>query len=73
MRGYGARTFGDNIHLTVHVLHFVFDTGYFAIDGMREPQDLCVRHPSDLLRQSVQPYQGIFYVLPSCQLLEEFF
>ena len=40
---------------------------------MREVQDLCRRHPSLLLRQFVQPLQRVFYVLPSDELLEEFF
>jgi hypothetical protein len=36
----------DNIHLIVYVR-------YFVIDGMRETQDLCGRHSSFLLGQSI--------------------
>jgi hypothetical protein len=66
-------TFYDNAYFVVYTIQFVSDTRYFGINGMREFQDLCRRHQSLLLRQSVQLLQRVFDVLPPHKLLEEFF
>jgi hypothetical protein len=65
-------TFYDNFYLIVYTLQVVSDTHYFVINGMREAQDLCRRHQCLLLRQSIQPLQCVFDVLPPHKLLEEF-
>ena len=81
------RTLYDNIHLIVYIIqfasdaryvvsdarYFVSDVRYFVVNCMREDQDLCCRHQSFLLRQSVQSLQRVFDVLPPHKLLEENF
>ena len=66
-------TLYDNVHLIVYIIQLVSDTSYFVINCMREAQDLCCRHQSFLLRQSVQSLQRVFDVLPPHKLLEENF
>jgi hypothetical protein len=72
-------TLYDDAHLIVYILHLVSDTRYlvsnnryFVINPMREIQDLCRRHQCLILRQSVQPLQRVFDVLPPRKLLDEF-
>jgi hypothetical protein len=62
----------DTRYLVSDAHYLVSDIRYFVINPMREVQDLCRRHQCLLLRQSVQPLQRVFDVLPPHKLLEEF-
>ena len=37
------------LHLVTHALHFAVNYLYFVANAVRDPQDLCKRHPSLLL------------------------
>jgi hypothetical protein len=62
----------DTCYLVSNTRYLVADIRYFLINPMSEVQDLCRRHQRLLLRQSVQPLQRVFDVLPPNELLEEF-
>jgi hypothetical protein len=59
------------INLVVHPLNFtVYDFHFFA-DNVCDPQDFCMRHPSLLLRQSVESLESVLQISQSGQFPQE--
>jgi hypothetical protein len=64
-----GHTFIDTSHFIVNDKHIVHNFPDFAIDGIRDLQELRRGHSSFLLRQPVQSLQCILYIAISDQFL----
>ena len=53
--------------------HFIVDIEHIILDSIRASQNLCSHHPDLFICQPVQPFQRVFYVSLSNQLLQVFF
>ena len=63
----------DGLYIVINASHPVVDAGHLIVDSMCGLQNLCSYHLNFFVRQLVQPFQPIFYVSLSNQLLQVFF
>ena len=69
----GLRTINDLCYLAIDSLHLSVDASHPIIDTTSGLQHLRRSHPSLLLRQLIQPAQGVLNIGPSDQLSQIFY